>query len=293
LGSLSQSLPAKLLPPGSEQIMNNDTFNESLVEHGYAVLKQCIASSLISEYQKALIFRLGQILEENSVVPKGDLYLDFLEAIKHVRQFVIQGELMRYIVYKGLHRKKFLQPQVLEKLISALGPDLECELGAEFTINVTDVKDDYLVKKFHQEIWSGQGINTLQTWTPISIEEGMGGIEIIDGSHTWGHIPHRNREPIDIPSDADYRQVEAEEGDMVIFHSLLLHRTVPNQHEFPRFANPQPVWNFHDKDSGFEDLKSWEAFHYSPLSQIRKKLGNPQLSPFRTYDSQRAGSFRQ
>jgi len=272
--------------------MNNESFNENLIESGYVVLKQCISQSLISEYKEAITFRLGQLLEEKNIIPKGDIYLDFLEAIKHFRQFDIQGDLMKFVVYKELHKKKFLQPQVLEKLIYALGPDLECELGAELTVNVKDVQDDYLVKKFHQELWSGQGINTLQTWTPIAIEEGMGGIEIIEGSHQWGHIPHRDREPIEIPSDAKYKKVDAEEGDMVIFHSLLLHGTVPNQHEYPRFATPQPVRNFHDKDTGFEDLKKWETFHYSPLSQIRKRLGNPQLSPFRTYGSERKQYFR-
>jgi hypothetical protein len=267
--------------------MDNESFSQSLIENGYVVLKQCISSSLIIEHKQAITFRLGQLLEEINIPPKGDIYLDFLEAIKHIRQFTVQGELSKYLTYKELHRKKYLEPKVLEKLMFALGSDLECNLEPEVLVNVKDVTDGYLVKKLHQEFWSGCGLNTLQTWTPIAMEEGMGGIEVIAGSHAWGHVPHRNREPIDIPGDAEYTVVNAGEGDMVVFHSLLLHQTVPNRHEYPRIAMPQGVRNFHDKDTGFEDLKKWDAFHYSPLSQIRKKLGNPHLSPFRTYNSER------
>jgi hypothetical protein len=267
--------------------MNNETFNQSLIENGYVVLKQCISSFVISEHKQAIPFRLGQLLEEMNIAPKGDIYLDFLEAIKHFKQYTVQVELSKFVTYKELHRKKFLEPQVLEKLIFALGPDLECAVEGEFAVNVKNVTDSYLTKKLHQEFWSGCGVNTLLTWTPIAMEEGMGGLEIIEGSHAWGHVPHRNREPIDIPGDAEYKLLDACEGDMVIFHSLLLHQTVANQHEYPRFAMPQGVRNFHDKETGFEDLKKWDAFHYSPLSQIRKRLGNPHLSPFRTYNSER------
>jgi len=273
--------------------MNNELFRENMVENGYAVLKQCISRPLIIEYQQAIKFKLGQMLEDVNISPKGDIYIDFLETIKHYAQFQVQVDLSKFVFYKELHIKRFLQPQVLEKLTFALGPDLECNREVELAVNVRDTKGDYLVKKFHQEFWSGCGLNTLQTWTPIAIEKGMGTIEMIDGSHIWGHIPHRNREPIEIPSDAKYTVIDAEEGDIVIFHSLLVHRTVPNQHKFPRFAMPQGVRNFHDKDTGFEDLKSWEPLHYSPLSEIRKKLGNPHLSPFRTYSSERTGELRQ
>lgn len=273
--------------------MKNVKFAEDLIEKGYVVLKQCISQSVIAEHKQAITFRLGQLLEEKNIIPKRDIYLDFLEAIKHYRQFQVQVDLAKYVSYKELHKKKFLEPLVLEKLIFALGSDLECAMEGEFNVNVMEVTDDYLVKKSHQEFWSGCGLNTLQTWTPIAIEEGMGGIEVIEGSHTWGHVPHRNREPIEMPSNVIYKQIDADEGDMVIFHSLLLHQTVPNRHEHPRFAMPQHVRSFHDRDTGFEDLKIWEAFHYSPLSQIRKRLGNPHLSPFRTYGSERNLYFRQ
>lgn len=275
-----------------ETTMDNEQFCKALVDHGYAVLKSSIPTSLIEQCKGAVIYRLGQLLKEKNVDPTEDIFLDFLEAIKHYRQFEVLVDLSKYLQYTELRKDLLLQPQVLDKLIAALGPDLQYETGAEMTANVIGVQDGYLVKKFHQEFWSGTGVNTLQTWTPIAIKQGMGGLEIIEESHHWGHIPHRNREPIEIPSDAQHTILNLQEGDTVIFHSLLLHATVPNQHPHPRIAVPQPVRSLNARDTGFEDLKNWETFHYSPMSQIRKRLGNPHLSPFRTYGSQRTQFFR-
>ena len=271
--------------------MNNESFCQHLVEHGYAILRRCISLDLIDQCKEAITFRLGQMLEERDIKPNGDIYVDFLQAIERIAQPQVQVELSKYLRYKEFQKRILLEPLVLEKLIVILGPDLQCESSSELAVNVTGVQSGYLVKKYHQEYWSGTGVNTLQTWNPLAIEPGMGSLEIIEASHTWGHVPHRNREPIDIPSNAATTILDIEEGDMVFFHSLLLHQTVPNSHEFPRFGMPQLVRNFHHDETGFEDLKQWETFHFSPMSEIRKRLGNPHLSPFRIYDSERTEYF--
>jgi len=265
---------------------------ESLVNRGYAILRGVVPQGLISEYQNLVTIKIGAMLREVGVEPASDLYLDFLTAMESYDQIQIQQELSKYLVYREIHKKLFLQPDVLEVLVHSIGPDLEYSSGADITVNVRDVKNDYLVKKFHQEFWSGLAVTSLQTWTPIGIKPGMGGLEIIEESHAWGHIPHRNREPIELPENAQYTVLDLEEGDMLVFHGLLLHRTVPNEHEWPRFAVPLSIRNFYFKDTGFEDLVKWDAFHYSPISQIRKRLGNPHLSPFRTWGSNRNQYFR-
>jgi len=273
--------------------LNDETFIENLVRDGYVVLPGCVSESKIALCQQAITSVLGEQLREIGVEPQGNIYADFLEAIKHFRQFDIQMKLTNHLKHEGLQSELLREPAVLEKLIVTLGPDLEYQTDAEMLVNVRGVQDPYLVKRLHQEYWSGCGLNTLQAWTPLALEPGMGGLEVIEGSHIWGHIPHRNREPLEIPGDVEYKQLDVQQGDMIIFHSLLVHASVPNKHELPRFAFPQYVRNFHDKDSGFEDLKSWDNLHYSPLSQIRKRLGNPHLSAFRTHGSERVAYFRQ
>ena len=85
--------------------------------------------------------------------------------------------------------------------------------------------------------------------------------------------------------------LDIEVGDIVIFHSLLLHRTVPNEGELLRFAVPQPVRSIWATETGFEDLTNWEILHRSSMSRIRMMLGNPYLSPFRTLGSERTEIF--
>ena len=84
----------------------------------------------------------------------------------------------------------------MNTLIRFLGPDLAYEEYPELAVNIKHVGDDYYLKKWHQEFWSGNGSHTIQLWFPIAIEENMGGLELVRGSHLWGHIPHRNREPV-------------------------------------------------------------------------------------------------
>ena len=72
--------------------------------------------------------------------------------------------------------------------------DFEMAINDKF-----ETSNDYLFKKYHQEFWSGMGVEALQMWIPIYLLPEMGTIEIVKESHTWEHIPHKNREPIEMP----------------------------------------------------------------------------------------------
>ena len=86
----------------------------------------------------------------------------------------------------------------------------------ELAINVTGVTDDYLVKKYHQELWSGQGLSSIQVWIPIYLKPGMSTIEVIKESHTWGHIPHRDRSPIELPKKFSTEKAKISEGSIFV-----------------------------------------------------------------------------
>ena len=71
------------------------------------------------------------------------------------------------------------------------------------TLNLPD-KDtsskNYHFKDWHQEIWSGADLATLQFWTPLfQKNNNFGQIQVIPGSHKWGHIPHSDRRPLALP----------------------------------------------------------------------------------------------
>ena len=114
---------------------------------------------------------------------------------------------------------------------------------------------------------------------------------MIENSHTWGHIPHRNREPVSIPQNAKNKIINIKEGSLLLLSSLTLHRTVKNKIYQPRIAMPVVVRNFYYPKSGNEDLWTFKKLNFSFYSNLRKILGNTQFSPFRTLNQKRSGIF--
>jgi hypothetical protein len=107
-------------------------------------------------------------------------------------------------------------------------------------------------------------------------------MKLIKNSHLWGHIPHHNKKPIQIPKDAEYVESNCKIGDVILFHTLTLHSTAPlkkNNDVVGRLS--MAVRNFKYPKNGLEDLNDWKKYSYSPNTIIEKQLGNPYLSPFR------------
>ena len=122
---------------------------------------------------------------------------------------------------------------------------------------------NYLFKNWHQEIWSGASASSVQLWTPLfhkNIKQGQ--IELIIDSHKWGHVPHRNRAPIELPKNFKTQKLNLEYGDVIIFSTLVLHRSVSA--EFPRLALPLTIKNFKYKNNSFQDnMNNWKIFSFS------------------------------
>ena len=75
---------------------------------------------------------------------------------------------------------------------------------------------------------------------------------------------------------------DIEIGDVIIFHSLLLHGSNPIDGDGqPVLAMPCLLKNFRLQNQSFECFKNWRNFSYSDLSKIDRRLGNHYLSPFR------------
>ena len=115
----------------------------------------------------------------------------------------------------------------------------------------------------------------------------MGTIEIIKKSHSWGHIPHRNRAPLEIPKNHESEIIDVEEGSVVIMTALTLHRTVRNNHDQPRIVLSLTVRNFYYPNTGNSDIKNFRKLNLSFFSRLRNILGNPDYSPFRTFGEKR------
>ena len=131
-----------------------------------------------------------------------------------------------------------------------LGKDLSFGSDAVITLNLpnkSSPKKNYLYKDWHQEIWSGANHTSVQIWTPIfQNNTKYGQMELMLDSHKWGMIPNKNRAPIELPKQFKTKKINLQYGDVLIFSSLLLHRSLPTQ--FPRLALPLLIKNFKYKD---------------------------------------------
>ena len=266
--------------------------SKKLIEKGFVVINNCIRKDLIKEIKIQLNEYLKNILKRKKIKPSKDLTKNFYNCLNIMTQHEIQVLLARKLIEQNYVHRVLQDHRILNKLIEILGPDLEYISEFELAINVKDVKDDYLVKKYHQEFWSGTGVSTVLLWIPINLKSGMGTLELVENSHTWGHVPHRDREPINLPPNIKKKNINIKEGSLLLLSSLTLHRTVKNKIYQPRIAMPIVIRNFYYPRSGNEDLWAFKKLHFSFYSNLRKILGNTQFSPFRTLNQKRSGIFK-
>ena len=126
-------------------------------------------------------------------------------------------------------------------------------------------------------------ISSLQFWTPIFQKNNkFGQIEFIKDSHKWGHIPHQNRKPLNLPKNFKTIRTNLEVGDVIIFATTMMHKSSITK--FPRLSLASLVKNFKYKNESFENNRNWKIFSYSELTKIERILGNHYLSPYRVID---------
>ena len=254
--------------------------SKSFSETGYIILKNAIRKSLIKEIQ----YEVYDCLKIKEINQKKK-YLKFCKNVKNLKkkEFDFTKPIFELLHYKKLLEKMFLEKKFYKTLTGLLGKDLAycTDPGANLNLpNKSDVKKNYFFKDWHQEIWSGASPTTLQIWTPLIQKDSKSGqIELIEESHKWGHVPFKNKKPISMPQKLKTKKLNLECGDVIVFSTLLLHRSLPTLS--PRIALPCLVKNFKNKDYSFEGNRSFHNFSYSEMTKIERILGNHYLSPFR------------
>ena len=258
------------------------THLDEFVNSGFVVVKNCIDRETTDWAQRRMGERLSEMTGETTNCTDG-----FLKAIESREQYLVQEDLGQLLDQEGLYEKVFLSPRLLSVLTGILGPDLAYLRDLQIIANVKDNNESYYLKPPHQEVWSGASPNSIYVWFPLLLEPGMGTVEHVPGSHTWGLLPNRDRRPTELPDEVNYVCPDMTEADALVFHTLTLHRSVPNPHDKPRLSITTAVRNFQHAFGGHQQLFSWKPFHHSPISKIQRVLGNPWLTPWRTYGSGR------
>ena len=260
------------------------------VENGYTIIRNAISSELIESTQNSIKEVLvDNLANKNTPINKAlspeETFWFCLKHKEHEESFYdFQIPIWNFLKYKNYPVLICREPIIMSFLGKILGLDLCYQSSQDLTINTFGhtSSSNYLIKEFHQEVWSGNSHNTIQFWTPLIHEKATGQLCLVPGSHSWGHVPHQNRKPIGMPSKFATIESDLEYGDVIFFHSLTLHKTAEfKKPSKARLALPMFVKNFRDNSSSFEHLRDYSIFNLSPLSVIEKKLGNPSLSPFR------------
>ena len=253
---------------------------KSFSEKGYIIVRSAISQKLVKKIQKE-IFNVLKIRKKKN----NEKYTSFCRMVKNLRvkEYNFTKPLFEVLHYKGLLEKMFLEKKFYNVVSNLLGKDLAFCTDPGITLNLPDKADpkkNYLFKEWHQEIWSGASPSTIQIWTPLIHKNSKNGqMELIEDSHKWGHVPHRDRKPILLPKKFKTKKLNLKYGDVVIFSTLLLHRSLPT--ESPRLSFPCLLKNFKSNDISFQDIRSFHNFSYSELTKIERILGNHFLSPFR------------
>jgi ectoine hydroxylase-related dioxygenase (phytanoyl-CoA dioxygenase family) len=272
--------------------MNNKQLIDHFTKFGFVKLSKVLDLSFLKEINQQILNCLSNFkLKKNlSIKDQAILFENIiLKKIKNINNkssvlFDIQSSIFNHLETTGVLKNILEQNKIHSFLTSILGSDLEYKIPNEFIINIkSNEKNNYLFKKYHQEIWSGASTNTLLIWVPLFHNAIDGQMKLIKGSHFWGHVPHHNKSPIKMPKKAIIEHSNCELGDIIVFHTLVLHSSAPLKSKKNRVVGrlSMGVRNFKYPSNGFENSSDWKKYSYSSLSVIEKVLGNPQLSPFR------------
>ena len=252
---------------------------ENFSKNGFIILKSCISKKLISILQKEILKKTKSKLIKNS-------YSNFERSLKKIdnkKLFNFIKPLNNHLFNQNLIFKLLTEKKLFNCLINLLGKDLAVSADSSLTINMPIDKNNYYFKNWHQEIWSGASVSNVQLWLPIFHKSKFDGqVSFIKNSHKWGHIPHSNRKPLNLPKKISIVNTNMEIGDVVLFSTTLLHRS--NLCKNPRLGLALTVKNFKYNDYSYSDNFNWKIFSYSEITKIQRILGNHYLSPFRVID---------
>lgn len=252
-------------------------------EQGFTIVKNAIDSKTLENIHNNLYFALEQ--KEILPIKNNDLYNVFCEKLKKNKktEYDFTLPIFQYLLFKNSFDDLLKSKKLYDSLTGLLGKDLSYCTDPSITVNIPEKassKKNYLFKDWHQEIWSGANPSTIQIWTPLIHKKSTDGqMELIMDSHKWGHIPHRNRKPTNLPRKFETYKIKLEYGDVLVFSTLLVHRSIKSS--YPRMALPMLLKNFKQIDYSFQNNRNWKIFSYSELTKIERVLGNHFLSPYR------------
>ena len=268
--------------------------NQYFLNNGFFIIRNAFSMKLLKEIQSITNKCIFNIKKKGS--PRFNNYKEFCSNLKKTNNnfFLINTNLQKSLIYNRIYQKIFTSKKFYKNITNILGKDLAYCEEPSILINLSKkfINKNYYFKDWHQEIWSGADLATLQFWTPLfQKNNNFGQIQLIPDSHKWGHIPHSNRKPLSLPKKFKTFEAKLNLGDIIFFSTTLMHRS--SETLAPRLALPGQVRNFRYSNRSFEYSRNWKIFSYSEITKIERALGNHYLSPYRLLDKDQISNFDQ
>ena len=245
---------------------------ENFSNKGFVILKNAIPSKIVKDIQACIL----NSLKHKRNGKNKSTYKTFCNIVSKNKKksFDFVKPINDEIYSKGFLEKILNQKKIYSLLSNILGKDLCFLVDNVITLNIPNhntSKKNYHFKDWHQEIWSGASASTIQFWTPLIQKNSRSGqIEFINDSHKWGHVPHKNRMPVELPKNFKTKKLNLEYGDVIIFSTLLIHRSVETDH--PRMAIPCLIKNFKNREFSFETNRNFHIYSYSEMTKLERIL---------------------
>lgn len=168
-----------------------------------------------------------------------------------------------------------------------LGDDLAIFDQDALWINTPNNTDPVLNKGIHTDAWTGTSVNTLFCkvfFTDVDLYNGM---TVCPGSHLYGLTPVKNRsintDVMDLEHIEEVNLEHMKAGDVLVWHSLLLHGTTGQSDKNTRISVTSRFTSTETPFSSQERSLGYKTLGVSPLNQILRLIGSDTLQPLRTY----------
>ena len=132
--------------------MNNKLVN-NMISNGYTAIINSIDKTLIKKAQENINETLKKILLSKKLSVSKKLIVNLLNCLKIYSHYQIQILAAQNLTQSKITYNMLRSKKILNFFTSLFGPDLEYMYNNELSINVRGVKDDYLVKKYHQHLF--------------------------------------------------------------------------------------------------------------------------------------------
>ena len=254
---------------------SNPDFVDCFIKNGFVILEEAFDKNLITYlYNFATTRYLENKSKFISKFPKKPLPV-----------LGISNHILSQLKSLDLYEKIKKSDRFLNALGKILGPDIVIADPSSLWINDPDDTCLATKKSLHQEIWTGADTDDLLVWVPLHETEKENTMSVVPESHYFGFLPNQNRNLVcpdgfELPDSLALAPLKP--GDVVLFHSLLLHETSG------RGNNARYAISFLFKNTLAPTTSRHKAYAQIPLrtgpfTKIGIGLGNDYLSSLRTY----------